>query len=82
MLDVESLRRHYAMTLRHWVKALEQNREAAIAESSDATYRLWRLYMAGSAYYFDQGGISVYQLLVGHTHQSLSLPLRREDIYS
>jgi len=82
VLDVESLRRHYAMTLRHWVKALEQNREAAIAESSDATYRLWRLYMAGSAYYFDQGGISVYQLLVGHTHQSLSLPLRREDIYS
>lgn len=81
VLDVESLRRHYAMTLRHWVKALEQNREAAIAESSDATYRLWRLYMAGSAYYFDEGSINVYQLLAGHTYQSLSLPLRRDDIY-
>ena len=81
LLDVESLRRHYAMTLRHWVKALEQNREAAIAESSDATYRLWRLYMAGSAHYFNEGSINVYQLLVGHAHQSLSLPLRRDDIY-
>jgi len=81
VLDVESLRRHYAMTLRHWVKALEQNREAAIAESSDATYRLWRLYMAGSAYFFDQGSINVYQLLVGHVHQSLAIPLRRDDIY-
>jgi len=82
VLDVESLRRHYAMTLRHWVKALEQNREAAIAESSDATYRLWRLYMAGSAYFFEQGSINVYQLLVGHAHQSLAVPLRRDDIYN
>jgi cyclopropane-fatty-acyl-phospholipid synthase len=81
VLDVESLRRHYAMTLRHWVRALEQNHEAAITESSEATYRLWRLYMAGSAYYFDQGNINVYQLLVGHAHQSLSLPLRRDDVY-
>jgi len=81
VLDVESLRRHYAMTLRHWVKALEQNREAAITESSDATYRLWRLYMAGSAYFFEQGSINVYQLLAGHVHQSLAIPLRRDDLY-
>ncbi len=81
VLDVESLRRHYAMTLRHWVRALEQNRESAIAESSEATYRLWRLYMAGSAYYFNQGSINVYQLLTGHAHQALSIPLRRDDIY-
>ena len=81
VLDVESLRLHYAMTLRHWVRALEQNREAAITESSEATYRLWRMYMAGSAYYFDEGSLNVYQLLVGHVHQSSSLPLRRDDIY-
>jgi len=81
VLDVESLRRHYAMTLRHWVRALEHNRQAAVRKSSEATYRLWRLYMVGSAYFFDEGSINVYQLLVGHAHQPLSVPLRRDDIY-
>jgi len=82
ILDVESLRRHYAMTLRHWVKALEKNRQAAVGESSESTYRLWRLYMSGSAYYFDQGSINVYQLLAGHAHDAVSVPLRRDDMYS
>lgn len=82
VLDVESLRRHYAMTLRHWIKSLELNREAAIAESSEATYRLWRLYMAGSAFYFDEGSLNIYQLLAGHTYsEKLAVPLRRDDIY-
>ncbi len=82
VLDVESLRRHYAMTLRHWVEALEHSREAAIAQSSEATYRLWRLYMAGSAYYFDEGSINVYQLLTGHMYsKELPVPLRRDDLY-
>jgi len=82
ILDVESLRRHYAMTLRHWIKALEQNREAAIAESSEATYRLWRLYMAGSAFYFDEGSLNIYQLLAGHIYsEKMAVPLRRDDIY-
>lgn len=81
LLDMESLRRHYALTLRHWVQALERNREAVIAASSDVTYRLWRLYMAGSAYYFDEGSINVYQVLAGHGRQPLNIPLRRDDIY-
>jgi cyclopropane-fatty-acyl-phospholipid synthase len=82
VLDVESLRRHYAMTLRRWVEALEQNREAAITESSEATYRLWRLYMAGSAYYFDDGSLNIYQLLTGHMYsEKMELPLRRDDLY-
>lgn len=81
LLDMESLRRHYALTLRHWVQTLERNREAAIAASSDVTYRLWRLYMAGSAYYFDEGSINVYQVLAGDGGQQLNIPLRRDDIY-
>jgi len=82
LLDVESLRRHYAYTLRQWVRSLEAHREEAVTLSSDATYRLWRLYMAGSAYYFDEGSVNVYQVLAGHTGQALSVPLRRDDLYS
>lgn len=79
--DVESLRRHYSMTLRHWVQALKLNRNDAVRESSEATFRLWQLYMSGSAYYFDEGSLNVYQILAGHAHQSLTTPLRRDDIY-
>jgi len=78
---VESLRRHYALTLRHWVKSLEMHRNLAVRAAGDKIYRLWRLYMAGSAYYFEQGSINVYQVLVGHIGQPLPIPLRRDDIY-
>lgn len=82
ILDVEGLRRHYAYTLRHWVQALEAKRDEAIRQTSEVTYRLWRLYMAGSAYYFDEGSIGVHQMLVGHQHDPLTIPLRRDDLYS
>ena len=47
--DVESLREHYAKTLRKWVSNLETNWDAAVAASDIAHARIWRLYMAGSA---------------------------------
>ncbi|GMR21180.1 MAG: C17 cyclopropane fatty acid synthase CfaB [Gammaproteobacteria bacterium] len=81
LLDVESLRRHYALTLRRWVKSLEMHRNLAVRAAGDKIYRLWRLYMAGSAYYFEQGSINVYQVLVGHVGEPLPIPLRRDDIY-
>ena len=81
VIDVEALRRHYALTLRHWVKALDENKEQAAALSSEESYRLWNLYMAGCAYFFDAGEINVYQLLAGHAGQPLDMPLTREDLY-
>lgn len=81
-LDVESLRKHYALTLRKWVAKLEKNHQQIKHESSDVTYRLWRLYMAGCAYYFDEGSIGLYQVLVGHRHQVQPVPLCRDDIYT
>ncbi|MCO6414509.1 MAG: class I SAM-dependent methyltransferase [Thiogranum sp.] len=81
LLDVESLRRHYALTLRHWVQRLETQRDAAILASSETTYRLWRLYMAGSAHYFQQGSINIYQVLAGHANETPSVPLTRDDLY-
>lgn len=80
-LDVECLRRHYVLTLRHWVQALEAGRHEAIACSGEVTYRLWRLYMAGCAYYFDEGSIGLHQVLVGQKHQQQPVPLRRDDLY-
>ncbi|MFV2060088.1 MAG: class I SAM-dependent methyltransferase [Gammaproteobacteria bacterium] len=81
IIDVESLRRHYALTLRRWIKALEENKNKAIAIVGEATYRVWRLYMSGSAYYFDAGSINVYQVLAGHDREPLTVGLRRDELY-
>lgn len=82
ILDAESLRRHYAMTLRHWVRNLEANHRRAVELVGEATYRVWRLYMSGSAHYFEQGGTNIFQVLAGHARSTLEIPLTREDIYA
>ena len=61
--DVESLREHYADTLRAWVANLEQNWEQAVALSSPGRARVWRLYMAGSALGFQSNRLGVNQVL-------------------
>lgn len=80
--DVEALRPHYALTLRHWVSRLEAQQKEALAHVSEATYRVWRLYMAACALQFEQGVIGVYQILAANRRDGLvGLPLTRHDIY-
>jgi cyclopropane-fatty-acyl-phospholipid synthase len=62
--DVESLRASYALTLRRWVANLESNHDAVAAAAGERVYRIWRLYMTGSAVAFEAAAISVYQLLL------------------
>lgn len=81
--DVESLREHYAHTLRRWVQRLEAHADEARRLTDDVTYRIWRLYMAGSAYSFQSGQINVYQSLLAKPDQGESgLPLTRADWYA
>jgi cyclopropane-fatty-acyl-phospholipid synthase len=61
--DVESLREHYARTLRAWVANLEANWDAAVAKVGLTRARIWRLYMAASVIGFENGGIAVHQVL-------------------
>jgi cyclopropane-fatty-acyl-phospholipid synthase len=62
--DLESMREHYALTLRHWVANLAENRDAAVAEVGVERERVWRLYMTASALAFERGDVSIHQLLV------------------
>jgi cyclopropane-fatty-acyl-phospholipid synthase len=64
VLDVEALRRHYALTLRAWVARLEQHWDEAVAATSEGRARVWRLYMAASALGFEAGTMGVNQVLV------------------
>jgi cyclopropane-fatty-acyl-phospholipid synthase len=81
--DVESLRPHYAKTLWQWVDRLEAKREAAVALVGEKAYRVWRVYMAGSAHAFARGWMSVYQVLAGKPAPDggLELPLTRDYMY-
>jgi cyclopropane-fatty-acyl-phospholipid synthase len=82
--DVESLRPHYARTLWHWVERLEANADAARALAGERLFRIWRIYMAGSAHAFERGWMSVYQVLAGKPGGggALGVPLTRDDLYA
>lgn len=82
ILDVEGLRPHYAMTLRHWVQRLESRREEALRHVGEATYRVWRLYMTACALAFEEGGTGVYQIVAAkRASGQCPVPLTRRDLY-
>jgi cyclopropane-fatty-acyl-phospholipid synthase len=81
--DVENLREHYELTLRHWIEGFRRNADTLLKHVSETTYRIWLLYLAGSAAAFRRGDIGVYQVLLSRPKQGNSqLPLTREDWYS
>jgi cyclopropane-fatty-acyl-phospholipid synthase len=76
--DVESLREHYALTLRRWLERLERQEAAAVREVGTTAFRIWRLYLAGAAAEFDRAGNTVYQTLyVRPVAGKSGLPLTR-----
>jgi cyclopropane-fatty-acyl-phospholipid synthase len=81
--DVESLREHYARTLRCWVANLEGNWGEAVAVAGGARARIWRLYMAGSAVNFEEGRTMIHQVLgVRHGQRGRSgMPASRRSWY-
>jgi hypothetical protein len=81
--DVESLREHYALTLRRWVRRLEGRHVEAARVAGEHAYRVWRLYMAGSARAFAMGRIGIIQALFSKSGEDglSNLPLTRKDLY-
>ncbi|WP_419667210.1 class I SAM-dependent methyltransferase [Streptomyces sp. 2-1] len=76
--DVESLREHYALTLRRWVANLEADWPNAVRLTSPGRARVWRLYMAASALAFERNRIGVNQVLAVKTPDTgtSGMPLR------
>ncbi|MXM66730.1 methyltransferase domain-containing protein [Streptomyces sp. HUCO-GS316] len=76
--DLESIREHYALTLRRWVANLEAGWARALRLTSPGRARVWRLYMAASALAFERNRIGVNQVLAIRTPTSgtSGMPLR------
>jgi cyclopropane-fatty-acyl-phospholipid synthase len=81
--DVESLREHYALTLRHWLRGLEAHHEEAVRVVGEPAWRVWRLNMAGCARAFATGRLGVIQTVSSKTHAGgrCELPATRADLY-
>jgi cyclopropane-fatty-acyl-phospholipid synthase len=81
--DVESLRPHYAKTLEYWSANFERRFAEAVAASNERTARIWRLYLAGCAYGFEQGWMSIHQVLASRRTRPgrADVPLTRDWMY-
>lgn len=83
VMDVETLRLHYAKTLWHWSDRLEANLERARALTDERRIRIWRTYLAGCAHAFESNWVTIQQVLaVKSANPAVSpLPLTRDWIY-
>jgi len=79
-MDVENLRRHYAMTLTHWVKRFEAAGERLKAIIGEKRWRIWRVYLAGCAYGFANNWMALHQILAIKAGADV-LPLTRDYMY-
>jgi cyclopropane-fatty-acyl-phospholipid synthase len=90
-VDVENLRPHYARTLWAWSDALESRLAHAMEVTTPTVLRAYRLYLAGSAMAFEQGWISLHQMLASRPSGSVTdgamrgaqsvFPFNREYMY-
>ena len=80
--DLENLREHYVLTLRDWARRLELHREKALQVVDEPTYRVWRLFLSGSAHGFAAGFLNLFQAVLLKPDEGRSgLPLTRADWY-
>jgi cyclopropane-fatty-acyl-phospholipid synthase len=80
--DMENFRESYILTLEHWVKRLEANHEAVVKLVGEASYRVFRIYMAGATLGFKAGIYSLNQFLLSRPDDgNAELPLSRADWY-
>lgn len=74
--DIETLRLHYAYTLRRWYDRVVEKREAIEALYDARFYRMWQFYLAGAAVAFEDGAMCNYQLQLAKDRAAL--PITRD----
>ncbi|MFN3954709.1 MAG: class I SAM-dependent methyltransferase [Pararhodobacter sp.] len=77
--DIEVLRLHYALTLRHWFERFSANEAQARALYDARFCRMWRFYLAASEQAFRHGGLCVFQFQL--TRNQLAVPITRDYLY-
>jgi cyclopropane-fatty-acyl-phospholipid synthase len=81
LLDVESLRLHYARTLDFWASRFEGQLDEVKKMYDETFIRMWRLYLQSSAAFFRNGGLNLHQILFTKGINN-ELEQTREFLYS
>jgi len=74
--DVETLRLHYAYTLRHWLQRTRDHRAEIAAMYDERFLRMWEVYLAGAIAMFEGGAGCVYQ--VQYIRDRRAVPITRD----
>ena len=77
--DVETLRYHYAFTLKEWYNRTVAAREEIVAMYDERFYRMWQFYLAGAEAAFRYGGMSNFQVQFMRSRQSA--PITRDYMF-
>ncbi|MFZ5645502.1 MAG: class I SAM-dependent methyltransferase [Bacillota bacterium] len=80
VIDIESLRMHYAMTLDRWAEGFEKHVDKVRDMYDDRFVRMWRLYLRSCAASFRFSGLNVHQILFSKGLNN-ELPLTRQHLY-
>ena len=74
--DIENLRLHYALTLRHWQDRAMRARAKIVAMYDERFFRMWEFYLAGGIVMFENGAACNYQ--VQYVRDRNALPITRD----
>ncbi|PRR79922.1 Cyclopropane-fatty-acyl-phospholipid synthase [Clostridium liquoris] len=80
LLDVESLRLHYAKTLDHWAENFEKNIDYIKEKYSERFVKMWRLYLNSCAASFRASDLDIHQIVFSKGLNS-NLPMTRKYLY-
>jgi cyclopropane-fatty-acyl-phospholipid synthase len=74
--DVETLRLHYAYTLRHWLERATKARAEIEALYDARFFRMWEFYLAGGIVMFESGAGCNYQ--IQYVRDRRAVPITRD----
>jgi cyclopropane-fatty-acyl-phospholipid synthase len=77
--DVETLRLHYAYTLRHWLERTSRHKAEIVALYDERFFRMWEFYLAGGVVGFELGTMCNYQLQYVRDRQAV--PITRDYMF-
>jgi cyclopropane-fatty-acyl-phospholipid synthase len=80
VLDIENIRLHYALTLRHWLERYAAVEDRVRRMFDDKFVRMWRLYLAGSVAGFETGTLQLFQVVFSGGYNN-RIPMTREHLY-
>ena len=74
--DVETLRLHYAYTLKHWFDRTRAREAEIVAMYDERFFRMWEFYLAAALVMFDNGAACNYQ--IQYIRDRNALPITRD----